>query len=104
MPYDVDLLMPTMQFTAEGSVPGAIHSTRVEIIINGVKYSPQTTVIATEKDRRLICSLYTTLKAAVKDVKVTIRYITYHKNGCKTTIHPAMIIACKHNSSSFISI
>ncbi|MEQ5136900.1 MULTISPECIES: TipJ family phage tail tip protein [Providencia] len=104
MPYDVDLLMPMMQFTSEGSVPGAIHSTRVEIFINGIKYSPQTTVIATEKDRRLICSLYATLKAAVKDVKVTIRYITYHKNGCKTTIHPAMIIACKHNSSSFISI
>ncbi|WP_265498188.1 host specificity protein J [Providencia rustigianii] len=104
MPYDVDLLMPTMQFTSEGSVPGAIRAAYVEVIINGVKYSPQTTVIGTEKNRSLICSLYVTLKAAMKEVRVTIRYITNHKNGCKTRIHPAMIIACKHNSSSFQKI
>lgn len=101
MPYDVNLLMPTMQFESIGSVPGAISDAYVHVIIGGTTYTPQTTVIRNGNEWRLICSLYATVPASNKDVKVTIRYTTDHANGCSTKIQPAMILACKHNSSSF---
>uniref|UniRef100_UPI00234AE619 phage tail tip fiber protein n=2 Tax=unclassified Providencia TaxID=2633465 RepID=UPI00234AE619 len=103
MPYDVNLLMPTMQFESIGSVPDAIGDAYVQVIIGGTTYTPQTTVIRNDngKEWRLICSLYATVPATNKDVKVTIRYTTYHANQCTTKILPAMIQACKHNSSSF---
>ncbi|MCW2253932.1 putative phage tail protein [Providencia alcalifaciens] len=101
MPYDVDLLMPTMQFESTGSYTDAIANAYVSVIIDGVTYTPQTTTVKGGKDWSLICSLYVTIPASKKDVKITIKYITYHSGGCDTKIHPAMIIACKHNSSSF---
>ncbi|WJW81019.1 phage tail protein [Moellerella wisconsensis] len=101
MPYDVDLLMPTMQFESMGSFPGAIVDAYVLIIIDGVTYTPQTTIAKGDKNWSLICSSYVTIPASKKDVKITVRYITYHQGGCYTKIHPAMIMACKHNSSSF---
>ncbi|WP_272582421.1 phage tail protein [Providencia sp. PROV257] len=103
MPYDVNLLMPTMQFESIGSVPDAIGDAYVQVIIGGTTFTPQTTVIRNDngKEWRLICSLYATVPATNKDVKVTIRYTTYHANQCTTKILPAMIQACKHNSSSF---
>ncbi|MBN6362120.1 DUF1983 domain-containing protein [Providencia huaxiensis] len=103
MPYDIDLLMPTMQFESVCSTPDGIRSTYVQVIIDGVTYTPQTTTILGDNTAfwNLICSLYVTIPATKKDVKVTVRYTTNHKNRCTTKIKPAMIIACKHNSSSF---
>ncbi|EPJ3764487.1 phage tail tip protein J-related protein, partial [Providencia stuartii] len=43
MPYDVDLLMPTMQFESTGSYSDAIIDAYVQIIIDGVTHTPQTT-------------------------------------------------------------
>ncbi|BBV05713.1 TipJ family phage tail tip protein [Providencia rettgeri] len=103
MPYDIDLLMPTMQFESSCSTSTGIKAAYVQVIIDGVTYTPQTTTIVGDDTSfwNLICSLYVTIPATKKDVKVTVRYTTNHKNRCTTKIKPAMIIACKHNSSSF---
>ncbi|EPK6162480.1 TipJ family phage tail tip protein [Providencia stuartii] len=101
MPYDVDLLMPTMQFESEGSYSDAISDAYVQIIIDGVTHTPQTTSVINGNSWKLVCSFYATIPASKKDVVVTVRYTTYHKGGCTTKILPAMVIACKHNSSSF---
>ncbi|MGF7537042.1 DUF1983 domain-containing protein [Providencia rettgeri] len=103
MPYDIDLLMPTMQFESSCSTSTGIKAAYVQVIIDGVTYTPQTTTIVGDDTSfwNLICSLYVTIPATKKDVKVTVRYTTNHENRCTTKIKPAMIIACKHNSSSF---
>ncbi|WP_272524270.1 phage tail tip fiber protein [Providencia sp. PROV216] len=103
MPYDIDLLMPTMQFESSCSTSTGIKAAYVQVIIDGVTYTPQTTTIVGDATSfwNLICSLYVTIPATKKDVKVTVRYTTNHENRCTTKIKPAMIIACKHNSSSF---
>uniref|UniRef100_UPI00235EFCEC phage tail tip fiber protein n=1 Tax=Providencia rettgeri TaxID=587 RepID=UPI00235EFCEC len=103
MPYDVNLLMPTMQFESIGSTSDAITDAYVQVIVGGNTYTPQTTTIRNDNGRewRLVCSLYVTVPASNKDVKVTVRYTTYHASQCSTKIQPAMILACKHNSSSF---
>ncbi|MBG5918952.1 TipJ family phage tail tip protein [Providencia stuartii] len=103
MPYDIDLLMPTMQFESSCSTSTGIKAAYVQVIIDGVTYTPQTTTIVGDNTSfwNLICSLYVTIPATKKDVKVTVRYTTNHENRCTTKIKPAMIIACKHNSSSF---
>ncbi|WP_368919615.1 TipJ family phage tail tip protein [Providencia vermicola] len=101
MPYDVDLLMPTMQFWSAGSYPDAIIDAYVQIIIDGVTHTPQTTRVINGRSWKLVCSFYATIPASKKDVVVTVRYTTYHTGRCKTKILPAMVIACKHNSSSF---
>lgn len=103
MPYDINLLMPTMQFESSCSTSTGIKAAYVQVIIDGVTYTPQTTTIVGDDTSfwNLICSLYVTIPATKKDVKVTVRYTTNHENRCTTKIKPAMIIACKHNSSSF---
>ncbi|WP_285315751.1 TipJ family phage tail tip protein [Providencia rettgeri] len=101
MPYDVDLLMPTMQFESVGSYTDAIIDAYVQIIIDGVTHTPQTTSVINGISWKLVCSFYATIPASKKDVVVTVRYTTYHIGGCTTKILPAMVIACKHNSSSF---
>ncbi|MDE4731553.1 TipJ family phage tail tip protein [Providencia rettgeri] len=103
MPYDIDLLMPTMQFESSCSTSTGIKAAYVQVIIDGVTYTPQITTIVGDDTSfwNLICSLYVTIPATKKDVKVTVRYTTNHENRCTTKIKPAMIIACKHNSSSF---
>lgn len=101
MPYDVDLLMPTMQFESAGSYSDAIIDAYVQIIIDGVTHTPQTTKVINGSSWKLVCSLYATIPASKKDVVVTVRYTTYHAGKCTTKILPAMVIACKHNSSSF---
>ncbi|MCG9525587.1 phage tail protein [Providencia rettgeri] len=103
MPYDIDLLMPTMQFESSCSTSTGIKAAYVQVIIDGVTYTPQTTTIVGDDTSfwNLICSLYVTIPATKKDVKVTVRYTTNHENRCTKKIKPAMIIACKHNSSSF---
>lgn len=103
MPYDIDLLMPTMQFESSCSTSTGIKAAYVQVIIDGVTYTPQTTTIVGDDTSfwNLICSLYVTIPATKKDVKVTVRYTTNHENRCTTKIKHAMIIACKHNSSSF---
>lgn len=103
MPYAIDLLMPTMQFESTGSYSTAIINAYVQVIIDGVTHTPQTTIVRNAEGQqwRLVCSLYATIPASKKDVVVTVRYVTYHTGSCETKILPAMIIACKHNSSSF---
>ncbi|QPN39295.1 DUF1983 domain-containing protein [Providencia sp. 2.29] len=101
MPYDVDLLMPTMQFESAGSYSDAIIDAYVQIIIDGVTHTPQTTKVINGSSWKLVCSFYATIPASKKDVVVTVRYTTYHAGKCTTKILPAMVIACKHNSSSF---
>ncbi|WP_369427144.1 DUF1983 domain-containing protein [Providencia sp. PROV236] len=101
MPYDVDLLMPTMQFESAGSYSDAIVNAYVQIIIDGVTHTPQTTAVIDGGSWKLVCSFYATIPASKKDVVVTVRYTTYHTGRCTTKILPAMVIACKHNSSSF---
>nr|WP_282563435.1 phage tail protein [Providencia stuartii] len=101
MPYDVDLLMPTMQFESAGSYSDAIIDAYVQIIIDGVTHTPQTTKMINGRSWKLVCSFYATIPASKKDVVVTVRYTTYHAGKCTTKILPAMVIACKHNSSSF---
>lgn len=101
MPYDVDLLMPTMQFESTGSYSDAIIDAYVQIIIDGVTHTPQTTKMINGRSWKLVCSFYATIPASKKDVVVTVRYTTYHAGKCTTKILPAMVIACKHNSSSF---
>lgn len=101
MPYDVDLLMPTMQFESTGSYSDAIIDAYVQIIIDGVTHTPQTTKVINGRSWKLVCSFYATIPASKKDVVVTVRYTTYHAGKCTTKILPAMVIACKHNSSSF---
>lgn len=101
MPYDVDLLMPTMQFESAGSYSDAIIDAYVQIIIDGVTHTPQTTKVINGSSWKLVCSFYATIPASKKDVVVTVRYTTYHTGKCTTKILPAMVIACKHNSSSF---
>lgn len=106
MPYDVDLIMPTMHFASEHKSPALNSSPTIEVFANGVRQSVITTTVdSPDTTWAAVASCYIKVPKMQKDTEIKIRLTGQGSGGdnsdCTLRIHPALILACKSNAPSF---
>ncbi|HEM8865444.1 TPA: DUF1983 domain-containing protein [Providencia stuartii] len=106
MPYDVDLIMPTMHFASEHREPAINRPFEISVFANGVSQNVITTTVnSPDTTWAAIASCYIKIPKYQKDTVIKIR-LTGRGNGgdnsnCTLRIHPALVLACKSAPSSF---
>ncbi|MGI3431200.1 TipJ family phage tail tip protein [Providencia stuartii] len=106
MPYDVDLIMPTMHFSSEHREPAINRPFEISVFANGVSQNVITTTVnSPDTTWAAIASCYIKIPKYQKDTVIKIRLIG-RGNGsdnsdCTLRIHPALVLACKSAPSSF---
>ncbi|HGN0534204.1 TPA: DUF1983 domain-containing protein [Providencia stuartii] len=106
MPYDVDLIMPTMHFSSEHREPAINRPFEISVFANGVSQNVITTTVnSPDTTWAAIASCYIKIPKYQKDTVIKIR-LTGRGNGgdnsnCTLRIHPALVLACKSAPSSF---
>lgn len=106
MPYDVDLIMPTMHFASEHKEPAINRPFEISVFANGVSQNVITTTVnSPDTTWAAIASCYIKIPKYQKDTVIKIR-LTGRGNGgdnsnCTLRIHPALVLACKSAPSSF---
>ncbi|WP_294110754.1 DUF1983 domain-containing protein [Providencia sp.] len=106
MPYDVDLIMPTMHFASEHKTPAISQPIEIAVYANGVKQNVIiTTVDSPDSTWAAIASCYIKIPKMQSNTKIIVR-LTGRGNGgdnsdCTLKIYPALVLACKSNPSSF---
>ncbi|MEX5789058.1 phage tail protein [Providencia vermicola] len=106
MPYDVDLIMPTMHFASEHRAPAINSPFEISVFANGVSQNVITTTVnSPDTTWAAIASCYIKIPKYQKDTVIKIRLIGRGNGGdnsdCTLRIHPALVLACKSASSSF---
>lgn len=106
MPYDVDLIMPTMHFASEHKNPAINKPFEISVFANGVSQNVITTTVnSPDKTWAAIASCYIKIPKYQKDTVIKIRLIGRGNGGdnsdCTLKIHPALVLACKSAPSSF---
>lgn len=106
MPYDVDLIMPTMHFASEHKSPAIHYPIKIEVFANGVSQSVITTTVdSPDTTWAAVASCYIKIPKMQKDTEIKIRLTGQGSGGdnsdCTLRIHPALILACKSNAPSF---
>ncbi|HEM6912386.1 TPA: DUF1983 domain-containing protein, partial [Providencia stuartii] len=106
MPYDVDLIMPTMHFSSEHREPAINRPFEISVFANGVSQNVITTTVnSPDTTWAAIASCYIKIPKYQKDTVIKIR-LTGRGNGgdnsnCTLRIHQALVLACKSAPSSF---
>ncbi|MDT7048408.1 DUF1983 domain-containing protein, partial [Providencia stuartii] len=106
MPYDVDLIMPTMHFSSEHREPAINRPFEISVFANGVSQNVITTTVnSPDTTWAAIASCYIKIPKYQKDTVIKIRLIGRGNGGdnsdCTLRIHPALVLACKSAPSSF---
>lgn len=106
MPYDVDLIMPTMHFASEHREPAINRPFEISVFANGVSQNVITTTVnSPDTTWAAIASCYIKIPKYQKDTVIKIRLIGRGNGGdnsdCTLKIHPALVLACKSAPSSF---
>ncbi|QIC15753.1 DUF1983 domain-containing protein [Providencia vermicola] len=106
MPYDVDLILPTMHFASEHKSPAIHYPIKIEVFANGVSQSVITTTVdSPDTTWAAVASCYIKIPKMQKDTEIKIRLTGQGSGGdnsdCTLRIHPALILACKSNAPSF---
>ncbi|MEX9999616.1 DUF1983 domain-containing protein [Providencia vermicola] len=106
MPYDVDLIMPTMHFASEHKNPAINSPFEISVFANGVSQNVITTTVnSPDTTWAAIASCYIKIPKYQKDTVIKIRLIGRGNGGdnseCTLKIHPALVLACKSAPSSF---
>lgn len=106
MPYDVDLIMPTMHFSSEHREPAINRPFEISVFANGVSQNVITTTVnSPDTTWAAIASCYIKIPKYQKDTVIKIRLIGRGNGGdnsdCTLKIHPALVLACKSAPSSF---
>lgn len=106
MPYDVDLIMPTMHFSSEHRNPAINSPFEISVFANGVSQSVITTTVnSPDTTWAAIASCYIKIPKYQKDTVIKIRLTGRGDGGdnsnCTLKIHPALVLACKSAPSSF---
>ncbi|HEM8877698.1 TPA: DUF1983 domain-containing protein [Providencia stuartii] len=106
MPYDVDLIMPTMHFASEHREPAINRPFEISVFANGVSQNVITTTVnSPDTTWAAIASCYIKIPKYQKDTVIKIRLIGRGNGGdnsdCTLRIHPALVLACKSDPSSF---
>ncbi|MEX6157908.1 phage tail tip protein J-related protein [Providencia manganoxydans] len=106
MPYDVDLIMPTMHFSSEHRTPAINRPFEISVFANGVSQNVITTTVnSPDTTWAAIASCYIKIPKYQKDTVIKIRLIGRGNGGdnsdCTLRIHPALVLACKSAPSSF---
>ncbi|MGG4610801.1 phage tail tip fiber protein, partial [Providencia sp. Me31A] len=106
MPYDVDLIMPTMHFSSEHKPPAIHKPFEIAVYANNVKQNViVTTVDSPDSTWAAIASCYIKIPKMQSNTKITVRLTGRGAGGdnsdCTLRIYPALILACKSNPSSF---
>ncbi|QNP21059.1 phage tail tip fiber protein [Providencia rettgeri] len=106
MPYDVDLIMPTMHFASEHKSPAINYPINIEVFANGTSQSVITTTVdSPDTTWAAVASCYIKVPKMQKDTEIKIRLTGRGSGGdnsdCTLKIHPALILACKSNAPSF---
>lgn len=106
MPYDVDLIMPTMHFSSEHRTPAINRPFEISVFANGVSQNVITTTVnSPDTTWAAIASCYIKIPKYQKDTVIKIRLIGRGTGGdnsdCTLRIHPALVLACKRDQSSF---
>ncbi|MGC5905929.1 DUF1983 domain-containing protein [Providencia stuartii] len=106
MPYDVDLIMPTMHFASEHKNPAINKPFEISVFANGVSQNVITTTVnSPDTTWAAIASCYIKIPKYQKDTVIKIRLIGRGNGGdnsdCTLKIHPALVLACKSAPSSF---
>nr|ELR5083279.1 DUF1983 domain-containing protein [Providencia stuartii] len=106
MPYDVDLIMPTMHFSSEHREPAINRPFEISVFANGVSQNVITTTVnSPDTTWAAIASCYIKIPKYQKDTVIKIR-LTGRGNGgdnsdCTLRINPALVLVCKSAPSSF---
>ncbi|MGO2345362.1 MAG: TipJ family phage tail tip protein [Providencia sp.] len=106
LPYDVNLIMPTMHFASEHKTPAIGQPIEIAVYANGVKQNVIiTTVDSPDSTWAAIASCYIKIPKMQSNTKIIVR-LTGRGNGgdnsdCTLKIYPALVLACKSNPSSF---
>ncbi|HGM9957079.1 TPA: DUF1983 domain-containing protein, partial [Providencia stuartii] len=106
MPYDVDLIMPTMHFSSEHRNPAINSPFEISVFANGVSQSVITTTVnSPDTTWAAIASCYIKIPKYQKDTVIKIRLTGRGDGGdnsnCTLKIHPALVLVCKSAPSSF---
>ncbi|WBA57908.1 DUF1983 domain-containing protein [Providencia sp. 21OH12SH02B-Prov] len=106
MPYDVDLIMPTMHFASEHKSPAIHYPIKIEVFANGVSQNVITTTVdSPDTTWAAVASCYIKIPKMQKDTEIKIRLTGQGSGGdnsdCTLRIHPALILACKSGAPSF---
>ncbi|MDV5225305.1 DUF1983 domain-containing protein [Providencia rettgeri] len=106
MPYDVDLILPTMHFASEHKSPAIHYPIKIEVFANGVSQNVITTTVdSPDTTWAAVASCYIKIPKMQKDTEIKIRLTGQGSGGdnsdCTLRIHPALILACKSTAPSF---
>ena len=101
MPYDIDIVMPSMLFeVVDDTTPTTrpdISDYVVSVRVNGVAK----TVSMVRMDLSAICSSSFIIPAGWKNVRIEVELSIRHRSYAKIFIRECMVMACKRNSASF---